>query len=135
MESRNGRRKMWPKIRAAVPIIVMVMASAPPALSQPPSFLQQLHGNLRLSPSQEGAWNTFQQSMQADPQQMARARDADAKMPGLTGPQRMELAIGMAQDNLDGMRRRGEALKTFYATLSPEQQKVFDRDTLPPPGQ
>ena len=70
-----------------------------------------------------------------DPQEMARQRDADAKMPGLTGPQRMDLAISMAEANLAGMRRRGDALKTFYATLSPEQQKIFDRDTLPPAGQ
>jgi hypothetical protein len=55
-------------------------------------------------------------------------------MPGLTGPQRMDLAIGMAEENLAGMRRRGDALKIFYSGLSPKQQKVFDRDTLPPGG-
>jgi hypothetical protein len=44
----------------------------------------------------------------------------------------MDMAISMAEENLAGMRRRGDAQKTFYATLSPQQQKIFDRDTLPP---
>ena len=141
----TAKPKLMPKFRASVPVMGAVLAFtiglalpwAPQARSQPAGsyFLQRLHGDLQLSPSQEGAWNIFQQAFQVDPQEMARQRDADAKMPGLTGPERMDQAISMAQDNLAGLRRRGDALKTFYATLSPEQQKVFDRDTLPPRGQ
>jgi hypothetical protein len=44
----------------------------------------------------------------------------------------MDLAIGMAEQDLAGMRQRSDALKTFYATLSAQQQHVFDRDTLEP---
>lgn len=126
-----------PTFRAALLTLGFMMALAPQAWSQPGGsyFLQRLHNDLQLSPSQQGAWNAFQQSYQMDPQEMARARDASARMAGLTGPQRMDLAIGMAEDNLAGLRRRGDALKTFYATLSPDQQKIFDRDTLPPRGE
>ena len=62
---------------------------------------------------------------------MARARDAYAKIPALTGPERMDLTISMAEQNLAGLHRRADALKSFYAGLSPQQQKIFDRDTLP----
>ncbi len=99
------------------------------------AFLNHLHGDLQLNPSQEGAWQAFQQSYRVDPQEMARERDAEQRMPGMTGPQRMDLAISMAEQDLAGMRRRGDALKAFYATLSPQQQRVFDRDTLQPPPQ
>ena len=115
----------------------IMVALAPQAWSQPGGgyFLQRLHNDLQLSPSQDGAWNAFEQSYQMDAQDMARQRDASDRMAGLTGPQRMDLAIGMAEDNLAGMRRRGDALKAFYGTLSPDQQKIFDRDTLPPGGE
>lgn len=97
------------------------------------AFLNRLHGDLQLSASQEGAWQNFQQSYRVDPREMAQERDAEARMPGLTGPQRMDLAISMAEQDLAGMRRRGDVLKSFYAILSPQQQHVFDRDTLEPP--
>ncbi len=128
----------FPKIFAALLALLVtggaVTALAPPAWSQSDSgyVLQRLHSDLQLSPSQEGAWTTYQQSLQIDPQDYARQRDAQNRMSGLTGPQRMDLAISMAEQNLDGMRHRGDALKAFYATLSPEQQKVFDRDTMAP---
>jgi protein CpxP len=132
----SGKR-LLPNLRAAVLAMGFLVTLSPQAWSQPGGspFLQRLHNDLQLSTSQEGAWNTFQQSYQMDPQEMARQRDASDKLPGLTGPQRMDLAIGMAEDNLAGMRRRGDALKSFYGALSPVQQKIFDRDTLPPRGQ
>src|SRR5579863_6580004 len=129
-----SRKPSLPMFRAAMLTLGFAVKLSPQAWPQPGSsyFLQRLHSDLQLNPSQEGAWTTFQQSYQIDPREMARQRDAGAKLPGLTGPQRMDLAIGMAQDNLAGMRRRGDALKAFYGTLSPDQQKIFDRDTLPP---
>ena len=121
------------KAFAALLMAGAITALALPVQAQSDSgyVLQRLHSDLQLSPSQEGAWTAYQQSLQIDPRDYARQRDAQNRMPGLTGPQRMDLAISMAEQNLDGMRQRGDALKAFYATLSPQQQKTFDRDTLP----
>ena len=129
-------RQLLPKVFAALLVAGAMTALASPAQSQADSgyFLQRLHSDLQLSASQEAAWNAYQQSLRIDPQDYGRQRDAQAKMSSLTGPQRMDLAVSMAEQNLDGMRRRGDALKAFYATLSPEQQKIFDRDTLPSSG-
>lgn len=109
-------------------VVVPANVQAQPAVL---SMLQRLHTDLALSPSQEAGWNSFEQAYQVSPQDVARERDAAAKMPSLTGPQRVDLAISLSEQDLDGLRRRADALKTFYATLSPQQQKTFDRDTLP----
>lgn len=129
-----AKRALYPKLRAGILIAAAIWAVAAQAQPAGPSFLRRLHSDLQLTPSQEDGWKAFAQVYQFDPQEIARERDADARMPGLTGPQRMDLAISMAEENLAGMRRRGDALKTFYSGLSPQQQKVFDRDTLPPGG-
>ena len=107
------------------------------AVAQPTGspFLDHLHSDLQLSAAQDSAWQSFQQAYRVDPQDLARERDADMRMPTLNGPQRMDLAISMAEQDLAGMRHRADALKAFYATLSPQQQHVFDRDTLEPSSQ
>lgn len=113
-------------------LAVLVAATSVDAQPMGPGFLERLHDDLRLSPSQEQQWATFEQAYRVAPDEIARERDADTKMASLTGPQRVDLAITMAEDDLAGLRRRAAALKIFYATLSPEQQRMFDTDTMPP---
>jgi len=55
-------------------------------------------------------------------------------MAGLPTPRRIDLLDANMQADLEVMHHQGEATKVFYATLTPEQQKVFDRQTLPAPG-
>src|SRR5215469_12621989 len=134
MITKNMITRSLPKtFAAALMVAVMGVAAAQTqAGAQPGPSLQQLHSDLQLNPSQEDAWNAFRQAYQVDPREIARQRQADSSVAGLTGPQRMDLAISTAERELDGLRRRGDALKAFYATLSPQQQKVFDRDTMQP---
>jgi hypothetical protein len=49
----------------------------------------------------------------------------------MTGPQRVDFAISLAKADLAGLERRADALKKFYAALTPDQQHIFDQDTLP----
>ena len=61
-----------------------------------------------------------------------RRRAAQRLFPTINAVQRMDLVEAeMKQDLLD-LDRQAQALKAFYATLSPEQQRVFDKRTLPP---
>jgi len=92
--------------------------------------LQRLHAALHITAAQEDAWRAFVAASGPDPQQQARERSAQAMLPKLTSPQRVDLAIAAMQADLDTMRQRGEALKAFYATLTPDQQKIFDRESL-----
>jgi hypothetical protein len=52
-------------------------------------------------------------------------------LPLLPTPRRIALIEAtMTQDDAD-FRRQGAAVNAFYAKLTPEQQRTFDRDTLP----
>lgn len=99
-----------------------------------PLYMQRLHSDLALNSSQEQDWKLFEQAYQVNPQDVARERDAAAKMSDLTGPQRVDLAISLSEQDLSDLRHRADVLKTFYASLSRQQQNTFDRDTLPPSG-
>ncbi len=105
-------------------------ATAADAQSQGPD-LHGLHEALNLSAAQEEAWNRFQAASRPDPQDEARDRSAAQMMPTLHAPQRVDLSVAEMQADLATLERRGAALKAFYATLSPEQQAVFDRQTIP----
>jgi periplasmic protein CpxP/Spy len=93
--------------------------------------LARLHAALKIGAAQEGAWRGFVDASQPDPQQQARERSAEDMLPTLTAPQRVDLSIAVMQADLDTLRRRGAALKTFYATLTPAQKAIFDRETRP----
>ncbi len=110
--------------------VTMAGASAANAQSQGPD-LRGLHDALHLSAAQEEAWNRFQAASRPDPQDEARDRAAAQMMPSLHAPQRVDLSVAEMQADLASLERRGAALKAFYATLSPEQQATFDRQTIP----
>jgi periplasmic protein CpxP/Spy len=90
-----------------------------------------LHDKLKLTAAQEPAWKTFTEAM--IPASMPQRPDR-AEMAKLAAPERMEKMIGMMKDSEQRMEKRLDALKTFYATLTPEQKKVFDAEFGPGPG-
>lgn len=114
---------------------VLAVATAVPALAQPPGPppLSRLHDALRLRPDQESAWQSFERASAMDAQEAARQQSAFERMRNLKAPERMDLSIQMMRTDLESMQRRSEALKSFYATLSPSQQVAFDRETLREP--
>ncbi|HEX5262163.1 MAG TPA: Spy/CpxP family protein refolding chaperone, partial [Phenylobacterium sp.] len=92
--------------------------------------LIRLHDDLKLAPDQDGAWHDYVMAVAPDPNVQARHRATQELLPMVPTPRRIALIEAtMQQDDLD-FRRQGEAVKAFYGKLSPEQQKVFDRDTL-----
>ena len=115
-------------------LLAVTAAQAQPQQQGQDQGFNQLHRALNLTPQQEDGWRAFQQSYTMDPAVMARQRDAANAMARMSAPQRIDQTISMMREDLDGMQRRGAALKTFYATLSPQQQRVFDRETLQQEG-
>lgn len=100
----------------------------------PPSpQLQHLHDVLNLRPDQDASWQDYVRSTTVDPQEMERRRAAAQKMASLTAPERVDLSVEMMRADLALLQRRGAALKNFYASLTPEQQATFDRETMRPP--
>lgn len=92
-------------------------------------YQARLHDKLKLTAAQEPAWATF--TAANAPKKPAgdwkAKREAFAK---LSAPQRMEQWIAMSKERIAGQEARLGSLKTFYAVLTPEQQKVFD-DSVP----
>lgn len=92
-------------------------------------YQARLHDKLKLTAAQEPAWTTF--TAASAPKKPAgdwkAKREAFAT---LSAPERMEQSIAMSKERIAGQESRLASLKTFYAVLTPEQQKVFN-DSVP----
>lgn len=97
----------------------------------------QLKEKLKLTPAQEGAWTTFTAAIKIPADAMAKRPDF-TELAKLPTPERIDkmqaLHAQHASEMNAAMEKRGTATKVFYATLTPEQQKVFDVSTLPRHG-
>lgn len=85
----------------------------------------ELHDKLKLSASQEPAWSAFTASMKPTG---AVKRPDRAEWEKLSAPERMERRMAMMKQAEGPMQARLAAMKTFYAQLTPEQQKVFNEN-------
>lgn len=91
--------------------------------------MTELKAKLKLSPAQEGAWNTYTAAMQPPARDGHVRMDREA-MAKLTTPERIDRMQAMQTEHQAAMRQRGDATKAFYTQLTPEQQKTFDSATL-----
>jgi len=115
--------------------LALPAAAAAAAGAQPASpALSKLHDDLRLTPDQEGAWRQYAVAMNDQGQMQARRRAAELMLPQLQTPRRLALMTATMTDELADFSRQGQAIDAFYGRLTPEQQRTFDRDTLPPQG-
>lgn len=88
--------------------------------------LTDLKAKLKLTPEQESAWNSFTAAMQP-PATPPRPLDREA-MAKLSTPERIDRMNSQMNERQEQMRQRWDATKGFYATLSDEQKKIFDRE-------
>ena len=92
----------------------------------------ELKTQLKLTPAQEPAWTSWAAAM-APPADMASRMSRESRMKmrqemeALTTPQRIDRMNAIKAQRDADMARRNDATKAFYAQLSAEQQKVFDR--------
>lgn len=94
------------------------------------------HDILNLRPDQEAAFQTFQADMKPQPHEHKDWAEHKASEPGageqqaLTTPERLDrMAAFMAKHTAErqaAFQHRSEAIKRFYAVLSPEQKRAFD---------
>lgn len=91
--------------------------------------MTELKGKLKLTAAQENAWNTYSAAMQPPARDGRHRMDREA-MAKLTTPERIDRMQIMQTERQAAMRERGDAIKAFYAQLTPEQQKTFDTETL-----
>jgi len=93
--------------------------------------LAELKAKLKITSDQESAWTTFAAAMKP-PVRDAEKRPDRAELDKLTTPERIDKMHALRTQRLAEMNaamdQRDDATKTFYATLSPEQKKVFDSE-------
>jgi len=90
----------------------------------------ELKARLKLTPAQESGWTTFVAAHKVPADMMAKRPDR-AEMEKLTTPERLDRMKTLRSQHMAEMDKRDEATRVFYATLTPEQQKVFDASALP----
>lgn len=93
--------------------------------------LKALKDKLQLSAEQEPAWSAFASAMSPPAQRPERPNWQEIAQ--LKTPERIDRLQALQQQRQSEMNalmaRRGQAAKTFYASLNNEQQKVFDEET------
>ncbi|MDR0201585.1 MAG: Spy/CpxP family protein refolding chaperone [Delftia acidovorans] len=89
--------------------------------------IAKLKADLKLTPAQETAWNTYAATFKPGERSQRMEREDFAK---LTTPQRIDKMREMRAQRAADADRRGEATKAFYAQLDASQQKTFDAATL-----
>jgi hypothetical protein len=96
-----------------------------------------LKAKLKLSATQESAWTTFTAAMQPPAKAMGQRPDM-TELSKLPTPERIDKMKALHAEHMTAMNaemnQRGDAAKSFYATLSEDQKKVFDAEAMPRMG-
>lgn len=87
---------------------------------------QKLRAVLQLRPDQEPALRALIDSMRPDPAKMERRRAERGEDRNLTTPQKLDRMQAHMAERQAEFAKRADAIKRFYAQLSPSQQKAFD---------
>jgi periplasmic protein CpxP/Spy len=85
---------------------------------------------LKITPAQEPAWNAFVARTQPQARTAMR-QDKREDWSGLTTPERLDRMKARETARSAAMDQRADAIRSFYAALDAEQQKVFDSKRLP----
>lgn len=102
------------------------------------AHLSELKEKLKLQPGQEAAWNAFASATEPGKRHAGGDRQAmRGEFEKLNTPQRLDRMLALSEAHRTRMLERTQAIKAFYAQLSPEQQGVFDAEAkiIHQPGQ
>ena len=83
---------------------------------------------LKLNAQQQKAWTDYMAVTDKNFNSWKPFSRTDLEK--MTAPQRLEAMIGRMQERQQAMSTQLTALKTFYSQLTPEQQKIFDSESM-----
>lgn len=94
-----------------------------------------LKGQLNITAEQEPAWNAYVDAQKSAMSMANHQRPDPAELAKLSTPERLDKMQALRAQHMGemtvAMDKRLEAIKTLYAALTPEQQKIFDAATVP----
>jgi len=102
------------------------------APASPTAWVQQqierLHGQLKITPAQEQAWNQFAEVMRANADHMAKLyQDRSEHFQNMTAVENLNNYLQIVQAQAGDLSRKVETFQALYDTLSPEQKQAADR--------
>jgi len=83
----------------------------------------QLHDQLKLSASQEANWASYIENTKPPEHPDRQQWEALSKLPT---PERLDRILALKTEQLKKLEARNQAVKSFYATLTDDQKKIFD---------
>ena len=86
---------------------------------------------MNLKADQEPAWRDYTTAITSNSEGAARREATQHLLPQLPTPRRVALIDATMEQDLAYLRRQGAAVITFYNHLTPDQQSIFDRQTVP----
>jgi len=92
----------------------------------PAKMAEHLRTALQLTSAQEPALQAFIGAMQPMGEMRDHMKDARGDWKNLTTPQRLDRMQAMMAEHQAQFARHADAVKRFYAALTPAQQKAFD---------
>ena len=92
----------------------------------PAQMAERLRTTLQLTPAQETALQAFIGAMQPTGDMREFMQGQHDEMKNLTTPQRLDRMQAMMAQHQQQFARHADAVKRFYAALTPTQQKAFD---------
>jgi hypothetical protein len=99
----------------------------------PVAFAQQrlarLKSKLAITAEQEPQWSAFTGTVLQQIEQFKAAHQG-RQAAGRTAPERIDRQVAWMKERAAAFETVGQAAKTLYATLSPEQQQIADEKLL-----
>jgi len=92
----------------------------------PAKMAEKLRTSLQLTPAQEPALQAFIAAMQPTGEMRDHMQGARGDWKNLTTPQRLDQMQAMMAQHQQMFARHADAIRRFYAALTPAQQKAFD---------
>ena len=98
-------------------------------VAQAKKHMGELQAKLKLTKKQQPAWETFSSLVNEQTKNMAAMQDKKKDMTKamtMAAPEHMAMMAKMMKTRAESMTKLADAVKTFYAKLSTDQQKAFD---------
>ena len=117
---------------AASPTTPSTTKPAAPALPKEVSakveqHIQQLHGQLGITPAQQPQWDQFAQVMRDNAAQISQASaDRIARVQALDAADNMQSYAQLAQVHATNMQKLASAFQSLYASFPEPQKQVAD---------
>lgn len=89
--------------------------------------MAKLHDDLKLTSAQETAWTEFSNKIKPVKMDNAGMESRHQDWKNMNTPDRLDKMLDSMKSRETKMGEHAAAVRTFYATLTPDQQKIFDR--------